>query len=238
MPSGTRRMRARSPLLLVVAWCAHAGTPETESQFWPEVDVYIRLNPVSRLYLTYNSTRENELDTLANGQSGVFFDFYTLPILRRELDEHPDKSRGKLLMFRGGWTYTVTPQKTGPSKTENDATFLADAKAPLPGGLLLIERNRGDLRWVGGAYQPRYRNRVQLERRTRAGRLDFIPYLRGEVYYDFQYNAWDRFRYSAGSEFRLNRHVILEGNYTRQRQTKSAPEYVNALALTLQLYFR
>jgi hypothetical protein len=232
------RVRLVWALLFVFACLVRAGASDTESQFWPEIDVYVHLNAVSRLYLTYSATREHDLADYANGQTGIFYDFYTLPILRRELGEHPDKSRGKLLMFRGGYTYTLTPESNGHNKIENTATFLADARVPLKNGLLLIERNRGDLRFIDGAYTPRYRNRLRLERRTQVGRLDFIPYAQVEVFYDWKYDAFAPWRYSLGSEFRLNRHIILEGNYTRQRNTKSSPEYVNALALTLQLYFR
>ena len=134
-------------------------------------------------------------------------------------------------MIRVGYSYSHT------DPVDHTPTIEAQGNAPLPWGLPLSDRNRVDFRFVGGNYQPRYRNRLKLDRTFEAGRLHLTPYGYAEAFYDWNVDKFDRFRFAAGSDVALGRHVIFEAYYLRQRSTTSSPQYINAIGATLQLYF-
>ena len=51
-------------------------------------------------------------------------------------------------------------------------------------------------------------------------KLALTPYAYAEAFYDWRYDVWHRFRYAAGAEWELNRRVVLEGYYLRQRDRR------------------
>jgi hypothetical protein len=215
-----------------------AQTSDTRQELWPEADVYVNVNSESRFYFSYSATRESELSDYANGQVGGYYDFYMLPLVRRRLRETPDAARDKFLMFRVGYAYSQTPPGASKPSTQQIPTVEADPRAPLPWDMLLTDRNRLELRIVNGDFEPEYRNRLRLERSFRTGRFVLTPYTDVEAFYSWKYHAFDEVRYTAGLEWQMVRFLVLEGYYTRQRDTKSLPQYVNALGLTLQLHLR
>jgi Protein of unknown function (DUF2490) len=228
-------------LLAVTPWfdgILDAQSSNTREEFWPELDAYVRLNEKSRLFFQYSATREKDLMTKADGQIGGFLDVYMLPVFRRRLREDPDASRDKFLMFRVGYAYSPTPSGSSTPSTEHIPTIAATGRAPLPWGSILSDRNRGDLRFVNGVFTPRYRNRLRIERTVKQGRFLLTPYIDAEVFYDWRYDAFNEFRYSAGMNWSVARFLAVEGYYTRERDTKSSPEYVNAAGVKVQFYFR
>ena len=234
------RIRGLPPLslLLLPAAAIPAQNSETQTQFWPEVDAYVHLNAKARLLFQYSATRRDDLHTYAEGQAAGFLDIYGLPALQSFDRMHSDKSKNKLLMFRAGYVFSKTPASSGKVTTEHTPTFLADLRFHLPFKLVVSERNRGDLRYINGVFTPRYRNRVKVERGFRTGRFELAPYGMAEAFYDWRYDAFNRYRYTGGGEWTLNRHIILDASYVRQRDTKSKPEFVNAIAAKLYVYFR
>jgi hypothetical protein len=111
-------------------------------------------------------------------------------------------------------------------------------RLPSSGGLFWVERNRGDLRFINGQFQPRYRNRLRLERPIKTGKVTLTPRIDAEVFYDMQYDAISTYRYTAGSFASFNRWVTVEAYYAFEINKQSSPRLVNALGLTLYLYFR
>jgi hypothetical protein len=106
----------------------------------------------------------------------------------------------------------------------------------LPGKLILVDRNRGELRWVRGqAFSGRYRNRLWLERDCQVGWLVFTPYLYDEVFYDSRYGAITQNRYAAGIQVPAGLHVVLDTYFRRQDQRQAPSRH--AIGLTLNLYF-
>jgi hypothetical protein len=56
--------------------------------------------------------------------------------------------------------------------------------------LLLIDRNRLDLRWVDGNFSWRCRNRLTLERHFKmGGNRALTPYASGELFYDSRFDV-------------------------------------------------
>jgi Protein of unknown function (DUF2490) len=244
-PSCLRSFCACSRILIrVVLWlmpilCVpRLQAQDTRNEFWPEFDVYLKLNEKSRLFFLYSATKLDQRATHADGTLGGHLDFYTLPLFGRRLLLHrADAARSKSFMLRAGYLFSRTPSGSTDPFTEHTPTVETHWRFPLPGSMLLTDRNRADFRFVDGDYQPRYRNRLKLERTFKAGRLDLTPYGHAEAFYDWRFDKFHRFRYSAGAEVLLGRHVIFEGYYLRQRDSVSSPQHVNAVGLALQFYF-
>ena len=140
-------------------------------------------------------------------------------------------------MVRVGYLFTRTPSESSDPFSEHTPTVETHWRFPLPGSLLLTDRNRVDLRIKDGNYQPRYRNRLKLERTFKAGRLDVTPYAHAEAFYDWKFNKFHRFRYAAGAEVSFGRHVVFESYYLRQRDTVTSPPHLNAIGSALQFYW-
>jgi hypothetical protein len=220
---------------LIVA--AAAQTSDSADEFWPEFDIYIKLNEKSRIFLLYAATQQEDLGAYADGQVGVHIDFWALPALRKRLIESIDQSRSKMVMFRLGYIYSH-PKNSSGAATENMATGEGTGRAHLPAGWLLSDRNRFDFRWLDGDPAHRYRNRLKLEETFDAGRFQITPYAYAELFYDFNVLKWTRLRYAAGAEWTVTNHIVLEGYYLRQNTWGSAPQFVNALGVAAQFYFR
>jgi hypothetical protein len=127
---------------------------------------------------------------------------------------------------------------TGDSPAEHRGVLEITGRHGLPGGVLLSDRNRMDLRSIGGEYSWRYRNRLTIEREFSIGRFKPSPYVRGEVYYDSRYDKWSRTALIAGSILPINRHLELEGYFEHQNDSGgSSNRTVNAVGAVVNLYF-
>lgn len=227
-------------MLTMLFTIATAAAQGAENQFWPKLDAFVKLSGKTRLYLVYSATRLNSLDTYSDGDVGGYLDFYTFPILRlgsMTLD-HPDAARKKSLMIRMGYVVDRTLADSSNSSVTHVPTIEAHAHANLPWKILLQDRNRLDFRIINRDYRPRYRNRLKADRTFRHGRLDITPYAHVEVFYDWHYNTFDRFRYTAGMECALTRHIILGGYYARQRDSAPSEKFVNAVGAEVHFYVR
>ena len=216
---------------------AAAQTSDSTNEAWPEFDVFIKLNENSRIFLLGSATRQENLNTYADGQGGIHIDFWALPALRHRLIQYADQSRSNLMLFRAGYVYS-RPKNNSGSATEHVATAEGTGRAHLPAEFLLSDRNRIDLRWVDGVPRHRYRNRLKLERTFDIGRFGLTPYVHAEVFYDLHERQWTRLRYAAGAEFNVTKRLVLEGYYLRQNTWGSVPQFVNAVGSAVQFYFR
>ena len=238
-------MRTRSPtachllagFLLLFACSAHGQEDETTNEFWPEVNVFINLGERSRLFAMYSATRQESLGTYADGQTGIYFDFWIIPPFRRRVNSHADLSRSKMLLVRSGYLFS-RPKNDSGAATEHVLTIEGTGRAHLPASLLLSDRSRVDLRWINGAFRWRYRNRLKLERTFRSGWLELTPYGYVEGFYSVDTKRWTRLRYAAGAEWAVTRKIVLEGYLLRQNDWGSSPRFVNAVGVVAQFYFR
>jgi hypothetical protein len=236
-PPCFRILTRLSFILLSLFFADPVQADDTRTEFWPEVDVYYKLNQKSRLYFSYSATKLDDRQSYADGSLAGYLDFYTLPLVGRRQHPSADESRSKTLMIRAGYYFVRTPSGSPNPSTEQTPSFEAHTRVPLPYLLLLTDRNRLDFRFIDGDYQPRYRNRLKLERTFKAGRMEVNPYASAEAFYDWKYDKFRRFRYCAGSELALGRHFIFESYYVWQEDTVSSPPHVNAVGMALQFYF-
>jgi len=199
-------------------------------QGWPELDTYVKVNRKTRLSLFIK--RSTDGDTYDSVQIGPNLDFF-LKRLRRRVRTN-DVTKDKFLVFRVG--YRNIANADGPNENRGIVQFTGHT--PLPWSMLLSDRNRADLRWVSAkAFTWRYRNRLTLERSFHVGRVEFSPYLRGEVYYVSSSGTWSKNSYSLGAEIPLGRRMQAEAYFERDNQSHTSPQHVNGVGLKFSLYF-
>jgi hypothetical protein len=224
-------------MVQAITVAAVAQPSDSSNEFWPEFDLFIKLNQQSRIFAMYTATKSQDLGAYANGQAGLYFDYWMARPLRKPLIGYFDPSRSKALMVRVGYLLN-RPKNNSGNATEHTATAEVTSRAHLPASLLLSDRNRVDLGWVAGDPNHRYRNQLKLEWTFDAGRFQFTPYAHAEVFYDFKEGKWTRFRYAAGAEWYITKRFVLEGYYLRQNTWGQVPQFVNGLGVVFQVHLR
>lgn len=222
-------------LPLAVLATAHAS--DWPDQVWPEAKIYIKTGQANRIYLQYASTRTRE-DGYSDGQIGAHMDFYFAPLFKGRELRHPDASRNKMVMIRTGYYYAKTPPDSADPFTEHTALIEFTPRFFLPKQVLIENRFRGDFRFLDGVYTPRFRDRVRGERTFPLPKTSLTPYGEFEAFYDWRYHAFHRQRYSAGAEWLLHKHFVLEGYYLRQHDSQSSREWTDVIGFVLQFYLR
>jgi Protein of unknown function (DUF2490) len=195
--------------------------PETRDELWPEVDLFVMLNPVWRLFFLANITQERETNIDNEGQVGANVDYFF----------------NKYLIFRTGYRYGFSLQDDEPFQ-EQRILFEQTIRLAIPWKILMRDRNRQELRWVNGTFSVRYRNRLMLERDFIIADFRFTGYGSAEVYYDSRYDTFNRNRFIFGVVLPLSKHFSLDLNYARQNDSRSEPNHVNAIGIILVLTLR
>jgi hypothetical protein len=208
----------------------HVEAQSTQTEWWPEIDAFVRLNSESRL--KFVTARATDGTTYDSADIGAALEITLKPILRRKEDSL-DEAKRKYLTFSVGYRYYDNLDKPNENRVELDLT----PRYFLPGSLLLSDRNRADLRVIGGNFSWRYRNRLTLERSFRLACVHLTPYARGEVYYDSRYGTWNKNSYAFGVIFPVRKRAELEPYYERSNDSRSSIRHVNAIGLTANLYF-
>jgi hypothetical protein len=227
-----------SPLLVILlsGLAALAATPNTEGEFWPEVDAYINLNSTTRLFLL-SSLRDNQPGDAWHGDFGAHLNFALKPVFRRVLRQRDDVFDKRFLSFQAGFQY-ISSLGSGTSYLEHRWVVDCTPRYPLPWNVIISDRSRGEMRFIRGErFSTRYRNKLQLERDFAIGHLVYTPYLNGEAFYDTRYGAWSQNRYSAGVQVPAGAHVVVETYFLRQNQSRSTPLHVNVIGLRFRFYF-
>jgi len=226
------RVLAAFTFLVVLAYGSTASAQETRQEFWPEADIYAKLNDQYRFRFLASLTRARDTAMNTEGTLEVDFDIGVKAFIRERLRNLPDNHRGKYLTLRTGYAYI--PSFGDGNDKEHRIVLEATGRYPLPLDILVSVRNRGDLRWINGDFSTRYRNRLRLERDFAFGIVRITPYLTGEAFYDFRKDLWTRFEFSAGAEIPLGRRPVIEFYYLRQNNIRSETQHVNAFGITFQ----
>jgi hypothetical protein len=222
-----------APLLLMML-CVSARAQTSTTDFLPEVDAYLKLNPIIRFAFQAKDTREG--GDPSQVELGPSVEFY-LKTLRKLLDVTAfdlDDSKSRPLLLSVGYRYVPSPDKPTVNRLEPVATF----HFPMPGRILISDTNRADLDWSNGNFTWRYRNRLTLERRVRIRSYHPGPYVSAEVFYASQYGKWSSTNLYAGCLLRLSKHVQFDPYYEHENNTGKSPnQQVNAAGLVLNLFF-
>jgi hypothetical protein len=237
-PMGTAKLRMCAVLrvlALLLAVARPGASQDVSTQVWPEIDTFVRLGENMRIYVPVSKTREGTDDSDQDGTTGVYFDYYTSPILPKlNLTGPSNVVRLHRLLLRVGYSYTA-----GDSGEPATSTLVAEAtgRLSLPWALLASDRSRFDLNFSGGDFDPRYRNRIRLERNVDLGKSSLTPYVYGEFFYDFDDGDWLKTRVTAGLEFHFWERFVPEVYFQRDYGSGSGGD-VKGVGLVLSIYLR
>jgi hypothetical protein len=238
MSSTKQTVKIWAPLALAFLAAAPALQAQgTLDQFWPEVKAYIKTGETNRIYLQWAGTVKSA-EGYADGQYGAHMDFYFSPLWKGREQRNPDASRNKMLMMRTGYYFAQTPPGSKDPFQEHTALTEATPRFFLPKLILMENRFRFDLRFVDGEFLPRFRDRVRIERTFNVKGIRLTPYAEFEAFYDWRYNTFHRFRYDPGLEWVLSNHLVLEGYYLHQQDSRASPKGIDVAGLVLQFYFQ
>jgi hypothetical protein len=221
-------------ITVLLILCLSKPVSGQSEQFWPEVDFYKKLSSKVRLHFVAQQTRENNASTEIDVGADVDFFFKPLVKLERFAGLQVDESKSRPLLLRVGYHYLPSTDGANEQRVIVEAT----PRLPLAAGAIISDRNRVDLRVINNEFSWRYRNRLTVERNFSLGSFRFAPFVRSEVYYDHKYEKWNRTTVSGGLVVPFRKHFELEAYYEHQNDTSKSPNrQVNALGLTLNLYF-
>ncbi len=239
-PAGRRTERKspwRAGLFALAAGCALsavAAAQDVSTQFWPEIDTYVRLEPNLRIYVPASRTREGADDSDQDGTVGVYLDYFVAPMANLHLLGPANAPRMHRLLLRMGYGYTAG---TDGDPATNALTAEATWRMTVPWGILLSDRNRFDLNWTGGDFDPRYRNRIRIDRNVDFGTWALNPYAYGEFFYDFDDGAWLKTRATAGLEVHVWERVVPEIYFQRDYGTgPGSTNDVRGVGLVVSIY--
>ena len=217
---------------------AKAQQSDTRNEFWPEIDVYINVKPKVRIYLIGAISKSVEDGEIRNAQS-----------FEAQIGAHVDYIPNDHIILRTGYRFRTSVADADESVKEHRLLTEQTLRKLLPGDLLLSDRNREDFRFVNGDFSFRYRNRVTIEREVHLFKERTItPYVSAEIFYDTRTSAWNRNGFAVGFQQSLRRgplrrmllpkrQVILDLYYTRQNDSRSEIQHVNAIGAALAFYF-
>jgi hypothetical protein len=227
-------------MVLLVAF-GRAAADESAVEFWPEVDVWLRLSPAWRASLFVPISKNIET-AYREGNVILQADYAWGKVDRLRRARLMDDNRAQVmrtLLVRGGYLGGRSLGDQGESYTERTMLVELHVRTPLKGGVLLQHRLRSDLRWLGEApdFSTRFRYRLQAEKEYVAGRTSVVPYANAEAYFDSRYATVNRVRLIGGASVAWSPRFAFEGNWTYQHDTRSSTEHLDALNLILHVYF-
>lgn len=205
-----------------------------ETQFLPEVDVYLKLNSIARLRVQASNTRQGGDPTQLT--IGPDLELYVKPLVRlKEVTSFDlDDAKSRPLVITAGYRYLAAPGSPSTNRMELTATSHFPAKP----GLLLSDRNRSDLDWSNGKFKWRYRNKLEVEKALAIHSYHPAPYSSVEVYYESQYQKWSTTEIYAGCLFPIRKRFEFDAYYEHQNNTGKSPNrQLHGIGLTLNIYF-
>jgi hypothetical protein len=209
-------------------------------EFWPETDIWYRLNPSWRLSSFIPITKYNENDSRdLNVYLHVDYAWGNTKyaILRRLMDQEREQIL-KDWMVRGGLMKGWSIGKYAGDYTEEMVFAEVHKRIPLKGNILLSHRFRMDNRWLGeeNDFSYRFRYRLMVEKEFKSGNYSIVPYVNIEPYWDSRYSKLVKTRLIGGVTTSLGHRYALEGNLTYQYDETYNTENLYALNIILHVF--
>ena len=247
LPDPSRRwchVRLVLPLALI-GWLALPGLAlagETGEEFWPEVDVWIRLDDHFRLSpcLSLSSDFETRYrEGIALLQLDYSWRRGGEPFMSRRLFDEARAAETNRFMVRGGYLAGKSLDDDGESYSEQQTFLEFHLRNPLRHGILISHRVRTDLRFIGedDDFSWRLRYRLQAEKEFQAIGTSVVPYASIEGGWDERYSAINRIRAIGGTTVALSRRFVAEANLTCQHDSRLPVTKLVALNAILNVYF-
>jgi hypothetical protein len=214
----------------------------TSFEFWPEADIWYRLNSSWRLsafipVTKYYESKERDLNIYL--QADYAWGKTKHVIIRRMVDDIKAQEV-KGLMARGGFMEGWSLADKGESYREDMLFAEIHRRISLRGNILFSNRLRSDFRWLGkdsAEFSYRIRYRMMLEKEFETKRSSIIPYINAEPYWDSRYSIFNRFRLVGGTTVSWGPRLALEGNFTYQYDTKASVTNVYATSIIAHWFF-
>jgi Protein of unknown function (DUF2490) len=193
-----------------------AAAQDTANEVWPEVDVWVQLNPKVKLFFPFSVSKSRETKE-REGLIGARVDYRF----------------NRYVSVRAGYGYLWSISPTDPYSEHRPVGEVS--LHAFPGASVhLVDRNRVDLRFINGDYSYRYRNRLRLERtfavdRWARGRT-LTPYAMEELGYDSRYDTFNRSRFSLGVETQFTQIVMVDLYVVRQDDSRASVEHLKPSA--------
>lgn len=210
---------------------------EDTQEFWPEVNLYKKLNPTMRLHFigAYAKGKESEERTL---DASGFIDITLKPVFRQSLQSE-DWRKKKYLWTRLGYDHIFKAEGETKKAPEERLIAIVYQRIYLPAAVLVETRERVDFRWIDGDYSTRYRFRLEVNRDTEFGTRGRVatPYIQIEPFYDTRYDGWSRVLYQVGCETDTTKHLRLEPYIAWQFDTLPDDSKITAFGIVAKFYY-
>jgi Protein of unknown function (DUF2490) len=218
-----------------------SGLAESTSlEFWPEADLWYRVNPEWRFsalipVTKYCESKNRDLNVYFQGDYA--FGSSKRSVYLRLVDENKAGPM-KLWLLRGGFMKGRSIGENAGDYSEEMVYGELHYRAPLKGGFVLSNRFRVESRWLGenADYSYRYRFRSMLEKEVLRGRRSFVPYLSVEPYWDSRYAEIARTRVVGGTTLSLSSRLAYEVNLTYQHDEHYDTPNLYALNVILHVF--
>jgi hypothetical protein len=217
---------------------ARAGDP---SEFWPELNLYKRLGPTTRLYFVaaYAEGKESEFRTL---DVAAYTDVTFKPFMRdlHKYDDWRSKDdwrQKRYLWIRVGYDHVFKQEGETEATPEDRGILAVHGRVYLPASVLFELRARADFRWIGGDYSMRDRLRGEVNRDFTVSGVVSNLYFQAEAFYDTRYDAWARELYQVGAEITVTRVFRIEPSVARQTDHHPEESGLYAFALVARWYY-
>ena len=191
----------------------------TPTELWPELDVHWRTSPRFRTVLEVAMQTEREADK-HEAYVGLYEDLLRLPAGYARVG------------FRYG--FSTRDASFRESRAVGEFVFRPWATETLR----LLNRTRGELRWVNDEYSYRVRDRLHLQRvpSDSSGRA-WAPYGTFELYFDSRFDAIAKLGARVGTELRIVGPASIDLYVARQHDLRPSEQRVNVLGLTTKLSY-
>jgi len=234
--------KIRRYFLIVLLLCGlqTANAQNSSLEFWPETNVWYRLNPSWRLasfvaITKYYESKNRDLNT------SFMVDYAWGHTKNRFVGRLQDEAKSQILkawLIRGGYMNGFSLYDFGESYQEDLAFSELHKRIPLRGEVLLSLRIRTDFRWIGenADWSYRLRYRVMVEKEFKVGKSSYVPYVSAEPFWDSRYSLFNRIRAITGATLVWGKSLGTEVNFTYQFDSKATTENVYAINLILHVY--
>jgi hypothetical protein len=204
-------------------------------ELWPELNLYTRLGPQTRLYFasSYADGKESDVRTL---DLAGYFDVTIGPKLRHSRQK-ADWQTKKYFWARIGYDHIFKAEGETKVAPEERGIVSLLARYYLPAGILVEARTRADLRWIEGEYSTRYRFRLEVNRDFDVSGHVVTPFVQAEYFYDNRYNGWSRALYVLGAEMAVTKHFRVEPSVARQLDRLPNASGLYAFAFVARWYY-
>ena len=233
----TLRILSCAAALLFVGGFTRAGDPW---EFWPELNLYKRTSPTTRLYFVaaYAEGKESEFRTL---DVAAYVDVTFKPFIRDlyktdSWRSEDDWRKKRHLWIRVGYDHVFKQEGETESTPEDRGILAVHGRAYLPASVLFELRARADFRWIGGDYSTRYRVRGEVNRDVTVLGVVSNLYFQAEAFYDTRYDDWARELYQLGAEITVTKSFRLEPSVARQTDDQPEESGLYAFALVARWY--